>query len=121
MVFLYFIYFFFCQISSSVCKKIIESISYSFTSKMLILLRITLVGRVQDSVVYFPSILSAVDPVEKSPGRNGLFIITTAIISIISIIFIIIAIIITIIVIIISIIIIITFIIIILTFLFCLY
>ena len=61
-----------------------------------------------------------VDPVEKSPCRNGVFIITTAII-IVFIIIIIIDIIITIIIIIINIIIIIIFIVIVLTFLFCLY
>ena len=67
-------------------------------------------------------ITAVVDPVEKSPSSNGLFIIiTTAIISIIFIIIIIIAILITIIITIINIIIIIIFIIIILTFLFCFY
>ena len=64
-------------------------------------------------------ITAVVDPVKKSPGSNGLFIIITN--AIIFIFIIIIAIIITIIIIIINIIIIIIFIIIILTFLFCFY
>ena len=44
---------FICQISPNVCKKIIEFISYFFASKRSVLLRIILVGSVEDLFLFW--------------------------------------------------------------------